>query len=152
CKFYHSLLGKKIIVALTGLVMVGFVFVHMLGHLQMFAGYGDTLETTKINEYAAFLKKESLVLWGARIFLLLTIVTHIITTLSLVRINQKARPVSYEVRKSYASAASRMMLFAGLTILAFIIYHILHFTTGTLHTDYFDPKDVYMNMILSFQN
>lgn len=148
----QSTVFRKIVVALTGLALIGFLFVHMVGNLQVFAGPGATIETTKINEYAAFLKKEAVVLWGARLFLLAMIAIHILTTISLTQHNREARPQGYEVRKTYSSAASRMMIFGGLAIMFYVIYHILHFTTGTVHTGLYQPHDVYGNLIRSFQD
>ena len=132
--------------------MIGFLVVHLLGNLQVFAGAGVTPETTKLNEYALLLKKEPVLLWGARLFLILTAILHVMTTITLTQHNRDARPQHYEVRHSYASYASQMMIFGGLAILFYIVYHILHFTTGTVHADYFTPHDVYQNMIRSFQD
>lgn len=132
--------------------MIGFLLVHMLGNLQVFAGAGPTPEATKINEYAALLKKEAVILWGARIFLLVTIATHVLMTISLTQHNRESRPQAYQVRHTYASPASRMMIFGGIAILFYVIYHILHFTTGHAHADLFTPHDVYKNMIVSFQD
>lgn len=150
--FFQSTVLKKIVVAVTGVMLIGFLFVHMLGNLQVFAGPGLTPETTKLNEYAQLLKKEALILWGARLFLLATILIHVLTTISLTQHNRDARPQGYEMRDTYSSAASRMMIFGGLAILLYVIYHILHFTTGTVHTDLYTHEDVYLNVVRSFQD
>ncbi|MEZ4819784.1 MAG: succinate dehydrogenase cytochrome b subunit [Bdellovibrionota bacterium] len=152
CQIFHSSIFKKTIVALTGLIMIGFVFVHMLGNLQIFAGAGPSVDSTKINAYAALLKSQPLILWGSRLFLLLTVATHVLMTISLTQANRESRPQPYQMRKTYASAASRMMIFGGLTLLFYIVYHILHFTTGSVHSDLFSRHDVYSNVVLSFQN
>lgn len=151
CRFYRSTVGKKWIVAITGLMMIGFLLGHMVGNLQIFEGRGLTIETTKINQYAAFLKKEMALLWMARIGLLGAVFAHVIATISLVRLNKKARPHAYAVKKTYSTAASRMMFYGGIAIFLYIIYHILHFTTGTVHPGMHDHVDVYGNMVTSFQ-
>jgi succinate dehydrogenase / fumarate reductase cytochrome b subunit len=151
CRFYHSTIGKKWIVAITGAMMIGFLVGHMAGNLQIFEGRGATIEATKINQYAAFLKKEMMVLWLVRLILLSAVIAHVVTTIQLVRINKKARPVGYVQRDTYSSVASRMMFYGGLTLFLYIIYHILHFTTGTVHPELYEPHDVYSNMVRSFQ-
>jgi len=148
---FHSTLFRKILVAATGIVMIGFVLVHMIGNLQVFAGAGPTVELTKINAYGALLKKNLIILWGARIFLLASVFLHVVMTVSLVRRNKKARPVAYAKRSSYASAASKMMFYGGITLFLYIIYHILHFTTGSVHTSLYVAHDVYGNLVRSFQ-
>lgn len=131
-----STIIKKAIVALTGLVMIGFLVVHLLGNLQVFAGAGVTPETTKLNEYALLLKKEPVLLWGARLFLILTAILHVMTTITLTQHNRDARPQHYEVRHSYASYASQMMIFGGLAILF------------TLFTIYFTSQPVLFTLII----
>ena len=139
-----SSLLKKYLMALTGLVLVGFVFIHMLGNLQMFC------MPEKINAYAHQLHTlPPALMWGSRIFLLLTVVVHILVGIALVRENRAARPRNYEVNNSRAaSVASKFgflgnlyMPVSGLVILAFIPFHILHYTvraafTGITGADY----------------
>ncbi|MEZ4705229.1 MAG: succinate dehydrogenase cytochrome b subunit [Bdellovibrionota bacterium] len=152
CTVCRSSIVKKWLVALTGLVMVGFLVGHMAGNLQLFLGRGPTVETTKINEYAAFIKGNPLLLWGTRVTLLVAVLIHIVTTISLTRQNKLARPQAYEMRKSVASSlASRTMIFGGMFILFYIIYHLLHFTLGAVHTELYAYPDVYQMMVSSFQ-
>lgn len=151
--FYQSSIGKKWIVALTGLVLVLFVIGHMLGNLQIFLGQ-ETL-----NVYAEKLQSLGDLLWVIRAFLLGAVLLHIFTTIRLAIQNAMARPEKYEVKKRVAStAAARTMLMSGLILIAFIIFHILHYTAMA-----FDPAwktwvdeagrhDVYRMMIVGFQN
>ena len=109
--------------ALTGLVLVGFVFVHMTGNLQVFLGQ-DTL-----NAYAHFLQTLPLpILWGARLFLLASVVIHIVVAVSLIRENKKARPIKNEIEVTKKSKwHSLRMGVSGSIILAFIFFHLFHF-------------------------
>ena len=121
--FFRSSLGKKCIMAITGLALFGFVIGHMVGNLQIFLG------PDQINSYAVFLKSKPGPLWTARVGLLLMVVLHIGSAIQLARINRQARPSPYGNHKVVAASyASRTMLMSGLIIFAFIIYHLLHFT------------------------
>lgn len=151
CQYTKSTVGKKTIVALTGLMMVGFLFAHMLGNLQMFEGRGETAELTKMNQYAALLKSEMSLLWIARLGLLAAVITHIIFTIQLTRLNRAARPISYSNKKTYSSIQSRAMFWGGLFILFYIVYHLMHFTIGNAHPDLFRGHDVYQTVVDSFQ-
>lgn len=127
-----SSIFKKYLMALTGFVMVGFLFVHMLGNLQMFKG------PDAINAYAHFLKTLPLtILWGFRGFLLLAIAIHVWIAILLTRENRKARPESYIEKKTVqATFASRTMGISGSFILFFVVFHILHFTTRVIFPEY----------------
>lgn len=132
--------------ALTGFVLVGFVIAHMLGNLQVFLG------PDKINEYGAMLKKEPLILWGARSVLLLSVFVHILFTVQLTIRNRQSRPQSYsQYDATKASLASRTMIWGGLFLVAFIFFHLLHFTVGSVHPQ-FSPTDIYSNMIVGFSS
>jgi succinate dehydrogenase / fumarate reductase cytochrome b subunit len=123
--FFQSSLGKKYIMAITGLVLFGFVIGHMLGNLQIFLG------PDQINAYAVLLKSKPALLWTARIGLLLTVVLHIISAIQLARMNRGARPAAYENYKAVAASyASRTMLMSGIIIFVFVVYHLLHFTVA----------------------
>jgi succinate dehydrogenase / fumarate reductase cytochrome b subunit len=151
CQYTKSTVGKKTIVAITGLMMVGFLFVHMLGNLQMFEGRGDTIELTKMNQYAALLKSEMSLLWAARLGLLAAVLAHIYFTISLTRQNRAARPEKYAMKKTYSTLQSRTMFWGGLFMLFYIIYHLMHFTIGTAHPQLFHDEDVYQTVVDSFQ-
>lgn len=155
--FYSSTIGKKIVVALTGLVLVGFVLGHMIGNLKTFMGKGEDGRWA-LDHYAEFLRSmgsdlfgpENL-LWIVRIGLLLALVLHVLTVIQLTLRNKQAKPQGYvNPRYSASSYAARSMAVGGLLLLAFIIFHILHFTTGDLHFD-FRHGEVYRNVYLAFE-
>ena len=125
CRFWQSSIGKKLVVALTGIVLVGFLLGHLTGNLLIFVG------PEAFNEYAAFLHGmlHGAGIWIARIVLLTCLVLHVTATIQLVRANKTAKGKNYEKdTTNVASKSSRMMIWSGLTILAFVIYHILHYT------------------------
>lgn len=144
--FYESVIGKKAVMAATGFVLCGFVLVHMIGNLQLFQG------PEKLNHYAELLRISMPLLWTARIVLLACAGLHILSAYQLWMLKRSARPVAY-VKKSAIAAtyAARTMLVSGPIILAFLIYHILHFTTGQAHPA-FKQGDVYANVVAGFQN
>ncbi|MDF9831972.1 succinate dehydrogenase / fumarate reductase cytochrome b subunit [Ereboglobus sp. PH5-5] len=125
-----SSIGRKFLMALTGLVLTGFVTGHMVGNLQIF------LHPDHINGYAHFLQGLGLALWAVRGFLLLCVVIHVWAAVTLWVESKKARgPEKYDRNKWLAATtASRYMRLTGLVVLAFIIYHILHFTVGVQGT------------------
>lgn len=124
-----STVGSKLLVALTGLALTGFVYIHMSGNLLVFAG------PDALNDYAKFLKDHPVALWTGRIGLLAAFVVHIALALRLKRRNLAARPARY-VREAtvQASWASRHMALTGLLILVFVIYHLLHYTFGVVQS------------------
>jgi len=150
---FSSSIGKKLIVAFTGVILTGFVVGHMLGNLQVFLGQD------KFNTYASFLQGLGELLYVVRGMLLLAVILHIYFSIKLALENREARPIPYAVKKyREASYASRTMHYSGIIVFAFIVYHILHFTLGKVHPQYYhyiDPKgrhDVYSMVILSFRN
>jgi len=142
--FYRSTVGKKIVVAATGFIGVGYVVLHMLGNLLAFEG------PARLNTYAAFLKSNGGLLWIVRIALAVAVVLHIVVAYQLAWRCQKSRPIAYSRWQAVASTfASRTMRWSGPIIGLFIIYHLLHLTTGTVHRD-FHPGDVYRNLVMGF--
>lgn len=153
--FYTSSIGKKVLVALTGAFLVLFVFGHMVGNLLIFKG------RDAINEYGHMLQSagHGMLVWVARFFVFGAIALHAWATISLTKANRAARVQRYQVHKTQATSKSaRFMIFSGLTILAFFIYHILHFTVhagndyGTYLTsvDGVEAHDVYKMVIAGF--
>jgi succinate dehydrogenase / fumarate reductase, cytochrome b subunit len=140
-QFWRSTLGKKIVMAVTGLIMIGFVIGHLAGNLLVFAG------RDRINAYSAFLHSTGEVLWAVRIVLLVSVILHITAAVQLTAIDKAARPIGY-AKHQYAAAtfASRSIRWGGVLLLVFIVYHLLHMTTGTVHPS-FTPGDVYHNLI-----
>ena len=124
-----SSVGSKFLVALTGLGLTGFVYVHMAGNLLVFQG------PAALNDYAQFLKDHAGLLWTARIGLVTLFIIHIGLALRLTIRNQAARPTRYVHEETVqASWASRHMALTGLVILAFVIFHLLHFTRGSIQS------------------
>lgn len=125
CRFYASSVGKKYVVAITALALLGFLPVHVIGNLLLFAG------PAALNEYAHFLQTfgHGMGVWGFRAGLLAAFLIHVIATVQLVRQNRAARAQAYEVKKPQRSTiASRTMVVSGLIILSFVVFHIFHFT------------------------
>ncbi|HVR69649.1 MAG TPA: succinate dehydrogenase cytochrome b subunit [Vicinamibacteria bacterium] len=146
--FFASSIGKKVVMAVTGLALFGFVVAHMLGNLQVYLG------REALNAYAEALRRVPAVLWAMRFGLLAAAALHVWSAYSLTRINRAARPVGYRERASRASTyASRTMRWSGVILLLFVVYHLLHFTIGTrsVHPR-FVPGDVYHNFVTGFQH
>lgn len=149
---YRSTIGRKAVMAVTGLLLFGFVVVHMIGNLKIFTG------DVHFDEYAEGLRgfgkpffAEEQFLWVARAGLLVAVLAHIGAAVSLTRTSRAARPVGYVVHKPTTSSyASRTMRWGGVIIALFIVYHLLHFTTGDLHPE-FRHGQVYRNVITGFE-
>ena len=140
-RFLHSTIGLKLIMALTGVVLSGFVLGHMVGNLKIFEG------AEALNAYGRLLRYEPAFLWGARFVLLGAVGLHIYAYIALTRDSLAARPQGYRVTKYRESSyASRTMRITGPLLLGFIIFHLLHFTTGTVHPS-FKEGDVFHNVI-----
>ncbi len=152
--FYKSSVGKKFIVAITGIILILFVIGHLLGNLQIFLG------PDWVNGYAQHLRDLGALLWIVRVVLLLTVVLHIYFTIKLAIENRRARPKNYAKKENVkASFASRHMVVSGLVVFAFIIFHLLHFTVRKIDSRFpllkHDPLnhyDVYSMMVYGFQN
>ncbi len=135
--FYRSSVGKKAVVAATGIAMLLFLAGHLVGNLLIFSGKGPEA----INQYARWLHSLGSLLWVARIGLLVCLVAHVVATVQLVKLNRKARPEQYGFNATrQATIASRTMIWSGLIILSFIVYHLLHFTFGVAN-GYYDPSN-----------
>ncbi len=145
--FWQTTVGKKAIMAVTGFMLFGFICGHLLGNLQIY------LPPEHINHYAATLKSLPALLWGARITLLIAVGLHIWSSFQLWLLQRAARPISYVKKANLNSTyASRTMLWSGPIILAFLIFHLLHFTFGTVHPGGpFDEHNVYNNVVTGFQ-
>lgn len=156
---WNSSLGKKYVMAVTGAALFVFLIGHLVGNLQVFG------PPELINGYAHFLKSKPAMVWGARIGLLACVGLHILAAVTLAQLNAAARPVGYAGKGAYgASTASQYMLPTGIVILAFIVYHLAHFTallningTGTDFSKLTTKlggetvPDVYAMMVMGFQ-
>jgi succinate dehydrogenase cytochrome b subunit len=145
-RFYQASIGKKAVMAATGVVLFGYVIGHLLGNLQVYAGQ------EQMDRYAAFLHSMPALLWVVRAFLLACVAAHIVASLQLTRLKQQARPVDYAKKEAIASTyASRTMMWSGPIIAAFVIFHILDLTTGVANTAQFRELHAYENLVYSFR-
>ena len=145
--FLTSTIGKKIVMATTGIVLFGFVLGHMAGNLQLYLGAGA------LNAYAVWLREflHGAGLWIARAVLLACAGLHVWAAVSLTVVDRAARPVGYrEWEPRESTYASRTMRWSGVFLLAFVIYHLLDLTFGVVNP-HFVPGDVYHNVIASFR-
>ena len=146
-RFYRSTVGKKILMAVSGIIGIAFLILHMLGNLQIFQG------PAKLNAYAAILHGPLAdVVLAQRAVLLVAVVVHVVMAWQLTLRARAARPAGYvERRPQAATLASRTMRIGGILLLIFIPVHILHFTTGDIRpAGVFSPGDVYGNAVASF--
>jgi succinate dehydrogenase / fumarate reductase, cytochrome b subunit len=150
--FYQSSIGKKIIVAVTGLYLIVFVVGHMFGNLEIYLG------PDHVNAYARFLQGLGPILWLERFILISAAVVHIVVTIQLTAENLSARPQKYAHYKYQAAKlSSRTMIYSGLLVICFVIYHLLQFTFMTTNPEYrhledqLHRHDVYRMVILGFQ-
>lgn len=152
--FYRSAVGKKAVMAVTGVILFGWIFVHMVGNLKLYLG------PEHMNEYARWLRvvgapaaPPDSVLWIARIFMIVVVLLHILAAYQLTMMNWSARPVAYRQRDYVAATyASRTMRWGGVIILLFIIYHLLHLTAGAhVAPATFVENDPYHNVVAGFQ-
>ncbi|SEF23711.1 succinate dehydrogenase / fumarate reductase cytochrome b subunit [Amycolatopsis pretoriensis] len=151
-QFWASTIGKKIVMAVTGALLLAFVFAHMIGNLKTFLGADD------LNHYAHWLRTigepvlpYAWFLWIQRVVLLVALVLHVTAAVQLVRRDRKARPVPYVHRRPVrATFAVRTMRWGGATLALFVVWHILDFTVGTVNRD-FVPGDPYHNLVADFR-
>jgi succinate dehydrogenase / fumarate reductase cytochrome b subunit len=145
--FYGSMVGKKVVMGVTGLIGIGFVIIHSLGNLLVFRG------SAAINSYSHFLKSTGELLWGLRLVLIIAVTLHVIAAVQLTRQSRAARPIGYAKRETQvATISSRTMRWGGALLLVFIVVHVLHFTTGDIRpAGVFSSEDVYANVITSFR-
>lgn len=151
-RLFGASIGRKLVVAATGVLLLAFLFGHLFGNLRIFQG------PEALNSYAAWLQGHPL-LWVFRGGLLTVFATHVYATLTLARDNRAARPVGYRrYRPNATSFASRYMLLSGLVLFSFVVYHLLHFTFGVVdaaNTRLVDARghlDVYSSVVRSFRN
>jgi succinate dehydrogenase / fumarate reductase cytochrome b subunit len=130
--FWASSVGKKAVMAVTGIVLVAYLLTHVLANLLVFQG------PERINRYAALLHGTGGALWAARLVLLVAVVLHIVAAVQLAGRRQMARPAGYAGGREpqVSTLASRTIHWGGALILVFLVYHILHFTTGSVHPDF----------------
>ncbi len=148
----RSSIGKKALMAVSGLVLVGFIISHLLGNLLIFGG------PDALNAYGAKLRHLGWLLWVVRVFLIVMAAVHITTSLELAVENRRARPQSYRMQRyAQTTPAARLMLISGLLVLAYLVYHLLHFTFRVTNpsvshgVDALGRHDIYTMAVRSFQ-
>ncbi len=151
---YRSAVGKKAVMAVTGVILFGWIFLHMIGNLKLYLG------PEHMNEYGRWLRAvgtpampESGLLWIVRLLLLLCVVFHIHAAYALTIMNRRARPIDYHDRDYVAATyAARTMRWGGVIILLFILYHLAHLTFGAhVAPMEFVKDDPYHNVVAGFQ-
>ena len=143
-----SSVGKKVVMGVTGVILFGYVAGHVTGNLLVFLG------PEAINDYGRFLHTflHGTGIWIARAGLLAAVVLHVWASVTLTAENRAARPVGYRRRENRESTfASRSMILSGPVLAGFIVYHLAHFTTGSVHPS-FVPGDVYHNLVVGFRS
>jgi len=145
--FLGSTVGRKAVMAVTGLIMIGFVFVHMIGNMQLYLG------PAALNHYAVFLHTflHGGGIWVFRAVMVTAVVLHAWMATTLTLDSWAARPQGYRLWEAKESTyASRTLRWGGVMLALFIVYHLLHFTIGSAHLD-FQPGDVYHNVVAGFR-
>jgi succinate dehydrogenase / fumarate reductase, cytochrome b subunit len=150
---WRSSIGKKFVMAVTGLIWFGYLIAHLWGNLKIYAG------PVYLNEYGAFLRTvggplfgPSQLLWVARMVLIPAFAIHILAAVQIKQRDLASRPRRYSRRRNLESTiASRTMLWGGLFILLFVIYHVLDFTFGTVNPSY-EEGNIYHNVVASFRS
>jgi succinate dehydrogenase / fumarate reductase cytochrome b subunit len=144
-RFWTTTVGKKAVMAVSGVILAGFVLAHLLGNLQIFLG------PDQFNGYARTLRHLPELVWPARVILLIMVILHIWSSLQLAVVKSEARPIHYAKHKATGSSyASRTMYLSGPIIAAFVIYHLMQFTFGVGGTPYHE-FDAYGNVIQGFR-
>jgi len=152
-RFYRSAVGKKWVMAITGVMLIGFVLFHLLGNIKLY------LSREEINLYGEALRNipehilpRTWLLWGLRLGLIGAFALHIHSAYGLTRINRKARPQGYQSKRDYIAAdfASRTMRWTGVIVALYLVFHLMDLTWGTANPE-FERGDPYNNLIYSLQ-
>jgi succinate dehydrogenase / fumarate reductase cytochrome b subunit len=150
---YRSAVGKKQVLAVTGIVLMGYVLLHMVGNLKLYLG------AESLNRYGEWLREvgepalpREVLLWSARGVLIVSVVLHIHAAYALTVINRRARPERYRAKPDYVATdfASRTMRWSGVIVALFVVFHLLDLTWGTANPGYVQA-DVYHNVVASFE-
>ena len=144
--FLDEYIGMKVVMAVSGLILFGFVIGHLLGNLQVFLG------PEVLNAYGEFLRQNPGLLWGTRFTVLVAVATHIWAAVRLTNARRAARPTPYKRWEAQDSTyASRTMMISGPLLAVYIVYHLLHLTLGTVHPNFVEGN-VYGNLVSGLSN
>jgi succinate dehydrogenase / fumarate reductase cytochrome b subunit len=150
---YSTSVGKKYVMAISGIVLMAYVLAHMIGNLKLYFG------AESLDRYSAWLREvgepalpREALLWGVRMVLIVAVVAHVFAAYQLTRINREARPERYRSKRDYVAAdfASRTMRWTGIIVLLFVVFHLLDLTWGPTNPD-FIHGDTYHNIVASFE-
>jgi succinate dehydrogenase / fumarate reductase cytochrome b subunit len=150
---YSTAVGKKYVMAISGMVLMAFILAHMVGNLKLYFG------AAALDNYSHWLREvgepalpRQALLWAVRITLLAAVTAHIVTAYQLTMINRRARPQAYRSKRDYVAAdfASRTMRWSGIIVILFVIWHLLDLTWGPVNPD-FVSGDPYHNVVASFE-
>jgi succinate dehydrogenase / fumarate reductase, cytochrome b subunit len=150
---YSTAVGKKYAMAVSGIVLMGYVLLHMLGNMKFYLG------VESLGTYSEWLREigepalpRATMLWAARVLLLVAVAVHIHSAYSLTRINRRARPDAYRSKRDYVAAdfASRTMRWTGVIVALFVVFHLMDLTFGTANPDFVSGAP-YANMVASFE-
>ena len=145
-RFYQASIGKKAVMAVTGVALFGYLVGHLAGNMQVYLG------AEQMDNYAAFLHSMPVLLWSVRALLAVCVVLHITASLQLQKLKLDARPTGYVKRHAIESSlASRSMIWSGAMIAAFVVYHLLDLTTGVAGAIQFRELRAYENLVYSFR-
>jgi succinate dehydrogenase / fumarate reductase cytochrome b subunit len=150
---YSTAVGKKYVMAISGMVLMAYVLAHMIGNLKLYFGAGA------LDRYSHWLREvgepalpREALLWGVRVVLIVAVVAHVYAAYQLTVINRRARPETYRSKRDYVAAdfASRTMRWTGIIVLLFVVFHLLDLTWGPANPD-FVSGDPYHNIVASFE-
>jgi succinate dehydrogenase / fumarate reductase cytochrome b subunit len=153
-EFYRSAVGKKWVMAVSGIILLGFVLTHMLENLKLYLGKQEIdLYAEALRDMPGHLLPRTVLLWSIRVVLIAAFVLHIHAAYALTRMNRRARPVGYQAPREYVAAnfASRTMRWTGVIVLAFLAFHLADLTWGAANGSHFVRGDPYDNLIFSFR-
>ncbi len=153
---YDVYIGKKLVMAVTGVILILYIAGHLLGNLQVYMG------PEQMNRYAGFLHSHFVLLWGARVVLFAAVVLHILSSFLLWLEKRRARPTGYVKKDDVPSSyASRTMMWSGPIVAAFVVFHVLHLTAGAIGLGYTAPlaapnggeiEFAYQNLVAGFEH
>ncbi len=150
---YSTAVGKKYVMAISGMVLMGYVLAHMVGNLKLYFG------ATALDNYSHWLREvgepalpRQALLWGVRVALIVAVVAHIVAAYQLTMMNRRARPEAYRSKRDYVAAdfASRTMRWTLIIVLLFVFFHLFDLTWGPANPD-FVSGDPYRNIVASFE-
>lgn len=144
-RYYRSTLGKKTMMAATGIILFGYIVLHLLGNLQIYAG------PDRINAYAKFLHANPALVWAVRIVLIFCVLVHMLAAFQVWWRSRQSRDVKYRMfRPPAVDYAAKTMIYGGVIIALYVVFHIFDLTIGSIHPGFVEGQ-VYANLVHGFQ-